>query len=323
MAQVTAPGGNTLGRSVPPDESELVGYVDVLSNWGRWGADDKLGTLNLIDDNKRRQAAALVRGGLAVSLARDIDPADPDPLGRGTTVQRFMQFMPIGSPDSACVAYRDYVGLVAHGSHTHLDALSHISWHGRSYNGAAAADTTTLNGAQALSAHHAVTGFLTRGVLLDIPALHSVPWLPPGTVVGPDEIDAALERQGVDVGPGDALALYTGNFDRIATEGLDPLSRSPGWSPAALPWLHEHDVALILADNINDVMAPVYRSPELKYPIHIVSLVAMGMWMVDNAALTELAGACRAAGRYEFMFTMQPWRVVGTTSSPVNPIAIL
>ena len=64
-----------------PSEEEVVGYFDKLSNWGRWGSDDRRGTLNLITDETRRDAARLIRDGQAVSLSHDMDPENADPLG--------------------------------------------------------------------------------------------------------------------------------------------------------------------------------------------------------------------------------------------------
>ncbi|MEC9223343.1 MAG: hypothetical protein VYE56_05585, partial [Pseudomonadota bacterium] len=48
-------------------------WQEELSNWGRWGPDDELGALNLITPGKRREAAALVKSGVTVSLARTAD----------------------------------------------------------------------------------------------------------------------------------------------------------------------------------------------------------------------------------------------------------
>jgi kynurenine formamidase len=310
-----------------PAAEELFGYFEKLSNWGRWGEDDRLGTLNLITPKTRAAAAALVTEGIVVSLARDMDPAFPDPLDRGTVLQRFMQVHDASeiSGDGPPVRFggvREYTALIAHGSNTHLDGLAHISWDGKNYNGFPAGATTSTGGATKLSVHHAREGIITRGILLDIPALLGTEWLPPEYQVSPAELDAAAARKGVEVREGDVVLLYTGNFKRIAAEGLHPEHHHPGYGAGCLPWLHEHGVALISSDNINDANPTGYDGRNLMLPVHCVGLVAMGLWLVDNMILDELAATCARLNRWEFMFSMLPWRFVGVTASPVNPVAL-
>jgi kynurenine formamidase len=260
-----------------------------------------------------------------------MDPATPDPLDRGTVLQRFMQIHDADELREALGAdvgdlpwggVREYVALIAHGSNTHLDGLAHISWKGKNYNGFPASATTSGRGASKLSVHHASDGVISRGVLLDVAALKGKQWLDPGELVFPEDLDAAEERQHVRVREGDVVLLYTGNFKRIAAEGLHPEHHHPGFSAGCLPWLHERGVAMISSDNINDANPTGYPGRNLMLPVHCVGLVAMGLWLVDNMILDELAETCAELNRWEFMFTMLPWRLVGVTASPVNPVAI-
>ena len=176
-------------------------YLTSLSNWGRWGDDDRIGTLNLITDEVRVAAASTIRTGRAVSLSRPIDALDPDPLDSGfALVQRFMTLNEVADHVGREMRYEavtEYVGIAAHGSNTHIDGLAHYSWDGKNYNGFAKGDTNSLHGARSLSMDQAEHGFITRGVLLDIAALHRVPWLERGHAVTPDELLAAERRQGV------------------------------------------------------------------------------------------------------------------------------
>ncbi len=313
-----------------PTEDEVLGYLETLSNWGRWGRDDRLGTLNLITDATRLAAVATVRTGRAVSLSRDIDPRSPDPLGSGTAVvQRFMGLHEVpdhfGGRRLRFDAVSDYVGISAHGSNTHVDGLAHYSWDGRNYNGFDESDTTSGHGATSLSMHHADRGFVTRGVLLDVAALHGVRWLDRGHAVLPGELEAAASRQGVELRPGDALLVHTGNVEAILTEGPDAVghhARQAGLHAACLPFLRAHDVAVLGNDGVQDAQPSGY-SVDLLRPVHTVALVAMGLWLIDNMELTELAAACREAGRWEFLFAALPWRMVGVTSSATNPVAVL
>ena len=200
-------------------------YLTSLSNWGRWGDDDRIGTLNLITDEIRVAAASIIRTGRAISLSRPIDPLDPDPLASGfALVQRFMTLNEVTDHLDREMRYEavtEYVGIAAHGSNTHVDGLAHYSWDGRNYNGFAKSDTNSLHGARSLSMDQAEHGFITRGVLLDIAGLHGVKWLERGHAVTPDELLAAEQRQGVTVRPGDALMVHTGNAAAILSEGPD------------------------------------------------------------------------------------------------------
>ena len=55
-----------------PSEQEVLGYFDSLSNWGRWGDDDQMGTLNFLSPDKVKRAVSLVEEGTTVSCARTV-----------------------------------------------------------------------------------------------------------------------------------------------------------------------------------------------------------------------------------------------------------
>lgn len=317
--------------SETPSAEEVIGYVKSLSNWGRWGDDDRLGTLNNITPDVRRKAAALVQTGEVVSLSRDIDPANPDPLGSGiAVVQRFMGIGEVshhvGKGVSRIDAVTDHVGISGHGSNTHLDGLAHYAWDGKNYNGFDFDESTSIGGAQKLSVHHASDGIVSRGVLLDICALHGVEWLEPGQAIFPDELTAAQERQGVTVEPGDVLLVHTGHVARTLAGGPvgKPTSILPqaGLSAACLPFLRERDVAALGMDGIQDVQPSGFDTFDLFRPIHAIGLTALGLWLIDNVELTDLVSTCAATGRWSFFFAMLPWRMVGVTSSVTNPVAL-
>jgi kynurenine formamidase len=320
-----------------PTTKELEGYFDELSNWGRWGEDDELGTLNLITPEVRRRAVALVSEGISVPLGSDLDPGVPDPLERGTTLQRYM-VIGEGIAGSRLSGVREWIGMIPHGSHTHLDSLSHIHWDGKMYNGFPGSAVTSMAGATKLSIHNVREGVVTRGVLLDIAALRGADWLEAGEGVFPEELEAAEERQGVRVSEGDALLLFTGQGRRHRAKGLDPQHRTNGYTAACLPWLHERGVAVLSSEHINDVSPSGYGPSEpitpenvatltpeavnFMLPVHAVGLVAMGLWLVDNMVLDEAAATCERLGRWEFLFMMAPLLLVGATGSQVNPLAV-
>lgn len=311
-----------------PRESEVLRYFESLSNWGRWGADDTLGTLNFISPETRRRAAALVREGIAVSCAFDIRPNQPSVNATlATPPQRYMAVTcdtPTFEGGRGAMA-AEWFGMLFHGHDvTHVDALSHMSWDGQLYNGVHAGRVTPLRGATSHAITDAATGIVGRGVLIDAPALTGRPWLEPGEGIFPEHLDAACARQGVTVVEGDIVLLHTG-FARRRREAKfqEPMTERgyPGWHAAALPWLHEHRVAAIGADTPNDVRPSGYD--EVSDPIHYVGIVAMGLWLIDNCDLTELASTCDRLQRWTFEFIVAGLRMRGGTGSPVNPIALL
>lgn len=306
-----------------PDEAELLSWFETLSNRGRWGADDERGTLNLITPEKRRRAAGLVREGLAVSCAWDIDPTPAADHVFGSPERRMRSTGERPRPGQRYGGASEYVGLVFHGyAVTHLDALAHYFWDGRMYGDRPAALVTTADGATRNGVTAAADGVTTRGVLVDVAAHRGVDWLEPGEPVFPDELDAALARQGVALEPGDALLLRTGYARKKRERGpdrVDDVGRA-GWHAACLPWLRAHDVALLSADTAQDAQPCGY--PSFRSPVHAVGIVAMGLWLLDNGDFEALAATCRRLGRFEFLFQVAPLRIAGGTGSPVNPIAL-
>jgi kynurenine formamidase len=306
-----------------PSEAEVLAYFKALSNWGRWGEQDQLGTLNHITLAHRRRAAALVLAGEAVSCAWEIDvrPQADQVFG---PPQRYMLSTGQGLTDSPRWAgASEFVGLVFHGySVTHLDALSHYFWDRRMYNGVDAAEVTSREGARRHAMSALEAGVVTRGVLLDVAKVRNVRWLEPGEGVFPEDLEAAEEQQGVRVESGDAVLLRTGYGRRKREHGPDATAQvgRAGWHVACLPWLHERGVALIGCDTAQDVHPSGYAG--LRSPVHAVGIVAMGLWLLDNCDLEPLAARCGADERYAFLFSLAPLRIAGATGSPVNPLAL-
>jgi kynurenine formamidase len=311
-----------------PSEDEVESYFTRLSNWGRWGRDDTLGTLNLITDDARRKAAALVRDGIAVSCGWDIRPNQPSAnAALGTPPQRYMTMTcnePFEAEGRGAMA-AEWFGMLFHGLEvTHLDALSHMAWDGRFYNGLPVERQTPTVGARDLAVTDAARGIIGRGVLLDIPALSGRRWLEPGEAVRPEQLDEACARQHVDVEPGDIMLLHTGFARRRRQLGMRAAIAAdgyPGWHASTLPWVHEHQVAAIAADTANDARPSGYK--RVPNPVHYVGIVAMGLWLIDNCDLDELVDTCARLDRWTFLFTVSGLRLRGGTGSPVNPIALL
>jgi kynurenine formamidase len=292
-----------------------------LSNWGRWGADDELGAANLVTPAKRLEAIALAREGTTVSLARTlITEAAPD---ASDPFDHTMLIVPGPTPaeppligvalDRYSVSYHGY-------AHSHLDALCHFLYRGQMYNGVAQ-EAIAEDGCTRASIDNLADGIVTRGVLIDIPRLKGVPYLEPGTPIYLEDLDAWEEMAGVTVRPGDAVFIRTGRWARRAEQGpWDVRSQSAGLHASTAPWIRARDVAFMGSDAALDV-APS-QIPGMGSPVHLLTLVAMGIHLFDNQDLEALAEAAAARNRWEFMFVAAPLPVEGGTGSPLNALAI-
>ncbi len=301
---------------VPPSshtvtQAEYDRWKTELSNWGRWGPEDELGALNLITPEKRKQAAALVREGVSVSLSRD---ADLEESPRGAPYQRIMnQVGPTGAADRLTVRYHGYVV-------THIDAFGHRFFDGKMWNGFSYEEITEENGAAKNSIHNLKNGIFTRGILMDIPRLKGVAYLEPGTRIYPEDLEAWEAQAGVRVSAGDAVFIRTGRWariDQLGASGPVP-GGEPGLDPSVIPWLKQRDVALLGGEQAQDA-ARVGDMPGLA--VHDFALIALGVHLFDNCRLDAVAEAAAAHGRWEFLLTAAPLAIPGGTGSPLNPIA--
>ncbi len=310
-----------------PTEEEALSYMETQSNWGRWGKDDQRGTLNLITEEKRKQGASLVKDGGSVSCSWLITRELP-----GDRISKVFHYMthsgerynlPSEQGKNDEQGAMDFIGMTYHGdSITHLDAISHIFWKGQMYNGFPSKMVNTAQGATVESVEQMSDGVVTRGVLLDVPRHRNVRWLEGPVPILPDELEQVEKSQGVEVESGDVLLVRTGHLARHFTEGPFDFSAEPypGTQAACIPWLKERGVAILGSDGINDVQPSGYQS--LSSPIHQIGIPHLGLWLIDNANLEELAKACAQRRRWEFMLAISPLRIQYATGSPLNPIAV-
>jgi len=298
----------------PKDLEALLRYQN---NWGRWGADDQLGALNLIGPDKRREAAGLVRQGVTVSLSREFPtfPGPENPYPAQHYVVR--EFFP---GEGACI---DYYGISYHGySATHVDALCHVWEENGMWNGRSADEVIDSYGSRWGGVEKWSGGIITRGVLVDIPKFRQSPYVTVDEPVMDDDLERACQQQGITVSPGDALLVYSGRDAWDKDQGpwgirADGVPR-PGLHASVLRFLRSKDVA-VLGWDMMDATPHDFKG---RHTVHL-ALPAFGVALIDNCDLAPLATACRAAGRYEFMLAVAPLVVRGGTGSPVNPIAVL
>jgi kynurenine formamidase len=302
----------------PISRDELDELFHQVSNWGRWGPDDQRGTLNLITPDKVRQAAGLVKEGVSVSCSLPLNTAGG--IENPTPVMHAM--LRAGDTEEA-TASLDYFAIASHGiAHTHLDALCHIFYKGRMYNRPISMVTST--GALANSIESGTDGIVSRGLLFDMPRALGKAWLDPGEAIYPEDLEAAERELGVSLEAGDVLLLRTGRHQRRAALGaptLSPMAEGlAGIHVTCLPWLRERGIAVLGCDGVSDVTPSGLEGGGL--PVHSLIIPAMGVHLLDNAQFDGLAEACSRYGRWQFMLTMAPLRLLRGTASPVNPIAM-
>jgi kynurenine formamidase len=213
--------------------------------------------------------------------------------------------------DEYSVAFHGY-------AHTHMDALCHMAWKGRMFNGFPQTDVTQ-EGAKELAVTGYADGIFTRGILIDIPRLKNLPFLEPSAAIYPEDLDAWEKNTGVKVGSGDVVFIRTGRWARRKAKGPWDPSHVAGLFASCAKWLKQRDVAMVGSDAATDVMPS--GVPGVVQPMHQLLLVAMGTPIFDNCDLEELADAAAQRKRWTFLLTAAPLRVRGGTGSPLNPVA--
>jgi kynurenine formamidase len=294
------------------------------SNWGRWGADDEMGALNLITPEKRVQAASLVRAGRSVSLSR---PFPKEPAGNVPRPGLHYVNVEDHAPGGAVV---DFYGIAYHGmGSTHIDSLCHVWAEDGIYNGRKPEDVIGFGGATFGQIDNWRDGIVTRGVLLDVPRFRGTDCVTQDEPVQGWELEEICRAQGTQVTPGDALVVYSGREAWSRAEGRQWGSASPtaaaggpvvrpGLHASCLEYIRETDAAVL----VWDMMDLMPNGLDLPWTVH-GAIFSFGIALVDNALLEPLAGVCAQEDRSDFMFVTSPLRVQGGTGSPANPLAIL
>ena len=298
------------------EKATLDHWMQELSNWGRWGKNDQLGTVNLITPAKRKAAAALVKEGFTVSLSSDAEtvksadnefPVGHEMIGVGTGPN------PMFGMDTYTFRYHGKVL-------THFDSLAHMFYQGKMYNGYAQ-EQVNRDGAQQLAVTAFKQGLVSRGILMDIPRLKGVKYLELSTAIYPADLDAWERKAAIRVSAGDIVFVRTGRWARRAEKGpWNTETAAAGMHASCARWFHQRDVAIVGSDTHGELMpSPVAG---VAFPLHQLLLIAMGTPMLDNCDLEPLSEAAEKRGRWEFLLTAAPLAVPKGTGSPLNPIAI-
>lgn len=302
------------------------------SNWGRWGKDDELGTVNLITAAKRKQAATLVKSGVTVSLAElqipnGLNTSDPSTAPPYKATWAFKEgWEESAINDSWNSAPAEDLALGAHGNRSHIDALAHNFRKGQFYNGVSWKEMTKT-GARRLGIQNMRHGIVTRGILMDIPRLRGVPYLQKSEHIFVQDLEAWEKKAGIKVSSGDALFIRAGNWTRRRATGEKSLVgvSMAGLDPSAARWLRQRDVAVIGSEGAIDALPSGFtgKGDDIPtHPVHYFVNVMLGMTILDWLDFDALAETAAKENRWEFLLVAAPLPVQGGTGSPINPIGI-
>ena len=300
--------------------AEFRALLEEVRTWGRWGADDERGMLNELTPARTLAALRIPRRGETISLALPMVKEHTADTQR-PVLHHMLGF---GHEDEQEQGYlEDWFAIACHGSiHSHLDSLSHRIVDGRGYNGLTREQIAGSGRALRLSVDTVAHGIVTRGVLLDFPRLLGVEWLEPGAAILPEDLDMAERTAGLEVGAGDVLLVRTGRHARRAALGpWDLAATSAGLHATTARWLRARGIVALGGDGFSEVIPNGVE--ETVEPMHALTLVAIGIHLLDNLHLDDLAAACARERRWEFLFTAAPLRLPGGTGAPFNPIAVL
>lgn len=299
----------------------LLEWESALSNWGRWGPDDQRGTLNLITPEKTRAAAGLVIDGVSVSLGHFVTEEEAIDSQTFAPTEHWMTRV---DPNTGEVLFAlDAMSFSMHdGQLSHMDALCHYRTERDGefliFNGYP--QNLDQNGCKDLAIDRMGAGYVTRGVLIDMPLLRGVEWLEPSTPIYASDLEAWEEFAGVTVESGDVLLVRTGRWAKRAQEGpWDYAGGGAGLHASVLPWLRQRGVAMLVGDAVNDVQPSGVEG--VRRPIHQLTQVFIGLPLVDNGYLEDVAREAAQRERWAFMVSWQITKVPGGTAGPFNGLA--
>jgi kynurenine formamidase len=294
-----------------------------LNNWGRWGDDDEIGTLNFVTPEKRVRAAQLVKTGKNFDLGMPFDKDGPFlPGGFRINPVHLMTFLPsdtAGAPDGMISA--DDLVIMGLQAATQWDSLAHVGYDGFFYNNVPAAAVNNFAGATRNSFAKAVEHLISRGVLLDIARLKGVDRLEDSYEITAADLSAAEERQGVRVESGDILLLRTGSYQWfLEGDKAHFMGDEPGPGLDSCRWLYEREVAALALDNW---ACEVWPSPVGgSIPFHQVTIRDMGLTLGEMFNFEELAADSEQDGVWECLFCAPGLKVTGGVGSPITPMAL-
>lgn len=301
-----------------------------LSNWGRWGPKDQIGTLNHVTAGMITAAARLVKKGSVFGMGIPLDQSGPQTGLFGGRWNPIHTMLATGTDaiagrfdETTRIRYADDAINMPVQAATHWDSLGHVFYEDKTYNGYDA-KLVDSGGVNVLGIEHARDKMVGRGVLLDVARHRGVDWLPDGEKITNDELDTVAEAQGVSIGTGDFVIIRTGQMERCLSEGEwggYAGGDAPGVAFENCYWCQHKEIAAIASDTWGVEVRP-NETEDVNQPWHWVVIPAMGLTMGEMFYVKELAADCATDGVYAFLFAGPPLVITGGTGSMINPVAI-
>jgi kynurenine formamidase len=309
-------------------------YAEKYKNWGRWGADDEIGTLNFTSQDDVVNAASLVKKGKVMSMGLNYDQFGPQ--GAKTPYPAMGRFNPIhmmtrtgtdaysGVLDHRGIRGADDLIMMPLQCGTQWDGLGHVFFKDWMWNGYDCREVTTA-GAQKAGIEKTKAKMTGRGVFLDMPRVKGVEYLEDGYPITCDDLEEACEKQGVEVRQGDFVVLRTGHMERCLKDGTwDGYAggASAGMAFETLDWIYEKKIAGYCSDTWGNEVRPCETDENINQPWHWIAIPIMGLTMGEIFYLKDIADDCAEDKVYEFLFVAPALPITGAVGSPVNPLAI-
>jgi kynurenine formamidase len=313
---------------------DLRDAAEKFKNWGRWGANDEIGTLNYTEPEDVVAAARLVRKGRVISLALNFDQHGPQgakskypALGRINPLHVMLRTGTdaySGVLDHRGIRAADDMVVMPLQCGTQWDGLGHIFYENHMWNGYDCREVTS-NGAQKCGIEKTKSKMVGRGVFLDVPRALGMEVLPDGHAITGKELDQTAKFHGIEVRRGDYVIVRTGQMEaKIAAGSWDgyPGGDAPGFSFETLEWIHSKRIAAIASDTWGCEVRPNESEPGINQPWHWITIPIMGLTMGEIFYVADLAQDCAGDKVYEFLFVAPALPITGAVGSPTNPLAI-
>jgi kynurenine formamidase len=303
------------GSAIPPADAQSWSPPgDAQRCPSKWGAADERGSGNHMKSESVLRATQLIKSGEIIELGHVLNAAMPFFGTRRFDVHTKRTFMNQpsnrrGSNEEVLVSEIGQVG-------TQLDGFAHQTIADKVYNCFKVDDISSRGGFTKVGIEKVGT-LITRGILIDVAGLKGLDMLPDTYEITVQDLQQALQRQNLQLRPGDAVFIHTGWGKLWAKDNARYVKSCPGIGIAAAQWLAQQDPMLVGSDNWPVEVAP-NPDPQLSLPVHQIMLVVNGIHLLENMRLEELA----AKRVHEFAFVMQPLKLQGFSGASVAPIAI-
>jgi kynurenine formamidase len=310
-------------------QADIASLGKEICNWGRWGPDDEIGTLNFVGPDELKAAAKLVKKGKAISLGLDFNSQGPQKTGWGGRFNPIHTMLATGTDavagnqDHMGIRYADDMVSMPLQCGTQWDALGHVFNGEKMWNGydARLVDST---GAKKNGIEKTRDKMIGRGVLLDVARFKGGDFLADGYGISNEDLDNTAKAQGVEIKRGDFVIVRTGQMENCLANGdwgRYAAGDAPGLRLETAGWIHKKEIAAICMDTWGCEVRPC-ETVDAQQPWHWIVIPMMGITMGEIFNLKELADDCKADGVYEFLFTAPSLPITGAVGSPINPVIL-